>query len=464
MEYEDTNMLRTQYVDELVNQRQNMENAMLYQNAEVSSGEGFSTMVPKVEALTGSQPSLPYISFNNCTLTALPNMNFNTMDKEVLHNVFRNLTEIYTLDLRNLVLKGVKDFSYMFSTLANHRNEHLYPDRGIFYINSLFDLTDAETLEGMFSTSGRDYVLTRVYLDYPLRFICKNLKNVSKFAYRNKFTDVSARNLLKCIYGAPVEDISYLFSCLGYSSSDNDFAAIRDTLRHVYKHWDLKNLTNMDYTFSEGGYYRTLDTIIEFLRNINYSNVKSMRYMLYENTSQYQNSISKYVLDLSMHSFDSIENCYQAFSIDGFTEINLGAALNGTVQELTFMFRPYNNSKSLRTINMGLWDLSSAVAVYYMFDKQTALENLYFGLNLGKAYTKTSANYSSYSVYLKNSPLLTVESVLFMFNRIYDLNLTYNVVGGGKLYTQKIELHSDVLAKLTPEEIAIATNKGWTVV
>lgn len=47
-----------------------------------------------------------------------------------------------------------------------------------------------------------------------------------------------------------------------------------------------------------------------------------------------------------------------------------------------------------------------------------------------------------------------------MFTKLYDLNLTYDVANGGTLKTQKVDLHADVIAKLTPEQIAIATNKG----
>ena len=56
-----------------------------------------------------------------------------------------------------------------------------------------------------------------------------------------------------------------------------------------------------------------------------------------------------------------------------------------------------------------------------------------------------------------------------VINKIYDLNITYGVYdeegnpGTGTLYTQDLILGETNLAKLTPEEIAIATNKGWTV-
>lgn len=50
-----------------------------------------------------------------------------------------------------------------------------------------------------------------------------------------------------------------------------------------------------------------------------------------------------------------------------------------------------------------------------------------------------------------------------VINKLYDLNLTYDVANGGTLYTQVLSLGDTNKEKLTAEEIAIATNKGWTV-
>jgi len=59
---------------------------------------------------------------------------------------------------------------------------------------------------------------------------------------------------------------------------------------------------------------------------------------------------------------------------------------------------------------------------------------------------------------------LSHESLIdIITNGLYDLNLTYDVANGGKLYTQQLILGSTNMAKLTAEEIAIATNKGWSV-
>ena len=50
-----------------------------------------------------------------------------------------------------------------------------------------------------------------------------------------------------------------------------------------------------------------------------------------------------------------------------------------------------------------------------------------------------------------------------IINGLYDLNITYNVAGGGTLYTQTLQLGTHNSNKLTAEEKAIATAKGWTL-
>lgn len=91
------------------------------------------------------------------------------------------------------------------------------------------------------------------------------------------------------------------------------------------------------------------------------------------------------------------------------------------------------------------------------------MTNLKSFKNLGKAYTSKTQNYSNYKLDLSKSTKLTHESLIDVINNLYDLNLTYNVANGGTLYRQSLVLGSTNLAKLTEDEIAIATNKGWNV-
>lgn len=98
-----------------------------------------------------------------------------------------------------------------------------------------------------------------------------------------------------------------------------------------------------------------------------------------------------------------------------------------------------------------------------MLTNCTSLTELGGFIDLGKAFTATTTNYQSYRLDLSTCTLLTHDSLMNVINNLYDLNLSYNVASGKTLYTQALILGSTNLAKLTEEEIAIATNKGWVV-
>lgn len=78
-------------------------------------------------------------------------------------------------------------------------------------------------------------------------------------------------------------------------------------------------------------------------------------------------------------------------------------------------------------------------------------------LNLGEAYnTRQPANISSYKLTFDDSPELTHDSLMNVINNLYDIKTK-------GCNPQGLVLGSTNLAKLTSEEIAIATNKGWNV-
>ena len=110
-----------------------------------------------------------------------------------------------------------------------------------------------------------------------------------------------------------------------------------------------------------------------------------------------------------------------------------------------------------------LLDASKVTSIGYVFYNCSNLNSVGGFKNLGKAYTKTITNYSYYTIDLSYCNLLTHDSLMNVINNLYDLNLTYNVAGGGTLYGQTLNLGTTNKNKLTSEEIAIATNKGWNV-
>lgn len=87
----------------------------------------------------------------------------------------------------------------------------------------------------------------------------------------------------------------------------------------------------------------------------------------------------------------------------------------------------------------------------------TNLKNFNGLINVGKGYlTSQSANYSPYTFWLGESSLLTYDSLISIINNLYD-------IASKGCNTQKLAIGETNIAKLTAEEIAIATNKGWTV-
>ena len=77
--------------------------------------------------------------------------------------------------------------------------------------------------------------------------------------------------------------------------------------------------------------------------------------------------------------------------------------------------------------------------------------------NLGQGYsTTTTENSSDTTLKLRYSTKLTHESLMNVINNLYDIKTK-----GVK--PQQLVLGTTNLAKLTSEEIAIATEKGWNV-
>lgn len=77
--------------------------------------------------------------------------------------------------------------------------------------------------------------------------------------------------------------------------------------------------------------------------------------------------------------------------------------------------------------------------------------------DLGKAYPSTAGTHHfNYTLNLKNLRHLTIESIINVFNELYDLT-SINV------NRQYVYLNDIYEGQLTDEQIAIATNKGWDI-
>ena len=117
--------------------------------------------------------------------------------------------------------------------------------------------------------------------------------------------------------------------------------------------------------------------------------------------------------------------------------------------KVTNMWQMFMNCENLEAIKV-VFDCSKVNNVYQMFYGCTKLYNVYGFMNLGQSEEFYDAGFIS------DCNSLSKYSVRNIFNNLYDrASAGYSVV--------TIYLHPDVYAKLTDDDIAIATNKGWGV-
>lgn len=107
--------------------------------------------------------------------------------------------------------------------------------------------------------------------------------------------------------------------------------------------------------------------------------------------------------------------------------------------------------------SIGEMDGSSALEIRNMFDSCSKLVNFGGFKNLGMNYSTTaSANNSAYTLTLSSCSNLTHDSLMNIINGLYD-------IASKGCNVQKLVLGTTNLAKLSDEEKAIATNKGWAL-
>ena len=178
---------------------------------------------------------------------------------------------------------------------------------------------------------------------------------------------------------------------------------------------DTSNVTNMSYMFAE---CPSLPTIPQ----LDTSNVTDMMRMFY-----YCSNLTE------LPDF----NCVKVTSFGGTSSNSW-----------------LNNCTKLQ--KLGVVDCDSVTNIGYFFGNGSRTYLTEFGgcRNLGKVSSVSNTNGSYFMNY---APNLTYESVMNVINGLYD-----RATAGLSVLTLK--LHANHLAMLSADDIAIATNKGWTIV
>ena len=200
--------------------------------------------------------------------------------------------------------------------------------------------------------------------------------------------------------------------------------------------WDVSSVTNMSDMFNLCSRLTNID-----VSTWDVSNVTDMSKM-FNKCSALTN------IDVSTWDVSSVTNMNSMFyCCSGLTNINLST---WDVSSVTSMFYMFSSCPYLASINLSTWDVSSVTNMNSMFLYCTSLTNLQLN-DLGHNQSCTSLDLSTCSA-------LTKDSILFLFNNAFDRA----TAGYTKAFT--ITLNATTKALLTEDEIAIATNKGFTVV
>ena len=217
---------------------------------------------------------------------------------------------------------------------------------------------------------------------------------------------------------------------------------------------DVSKLNTSQVDSMYGTFYNCKKLTKLDVSNFDTSKVTSMEQMFRE---------CEKVTSLDVSNFDTrnvTSVAYMFYYCKALTELDLS---NFDTSKVTSMQHMFSQCRNLTELDLSNFDTSKVTSIQYMFYNCDNLKNLKSFKNLGKGYIRTTTNYSNYTLDLWISPLTHESLVDIITNGLYDLNLTYDVANGGTLYTQTLNLGSNNLQKISAQEIAIATAKGWNV-
>lgn len=245
---------------------------------------------------------------------------------------------------------------------------------------------------------------------------------------------------------------------------------------------NTSNVTNMDNTFANCSSLKTIPALdtsnvtnmsgmfsqcssLEIIPMLNTSNVTAM-FALFSGCSSLEtipmlNTSNVVTMSSMFHSCSSLKTVpmLDVSNVTVMSEMFTNCSLLETVPMLSTgkvdnMYGMFKGCSSLKTVPM--LDVSELTNPLQMFDGCSSLVTLGGLKNLGMGYD-TSWRANHVTLNLSDSPSLTHDSLMNVINNLYDIK-------SKGVKTQTLQLGDTNKAKLTAEEIAIATNKGWNVI
>ena len=212
-------------------------------------------------------------------------------------------------------------------------------------------------------------------------------------------------------------------------------------------------LTNANAMFQGMSYLETLD-----LNGLDTSQVTNMSNMF---------SQSNYLKDIKLSSFDTSIVTDMSLMFNGCLYLKSLDLTNFNTSKVTNMFGMFANCSILKSLDLTNFNTSKVTNIALMFYGCNMLSDLYLNFDMPQLSNNTDGpfgrcdsltnvvgkfdNYSN-NLWFTDSPLTAQSAMVF--------------INGLATVTEKrtLALSRTTYDSLTPEQIAIATSKGWTVI
>jgi surface protein len=203
--------------------------------------------------------------------------------------------------------------------------------------------------------------------------------------------------------------------------------------------WDVSSVTSMNSMFRWCSQLQTLD-----VSNWDVSGVTDMSNLFYDTQLQ--------TLDVSSWDVSSVTTMQNAFRGIGIQTLDVSSWDVSSVTSMNSMFRWCSQ---LQTLDVSNWDVSGVTDMFNMFSECSQLQTLIGNSTIEDVIANNISALNGLKVALSLIyTILNRASLRALINGLADLT--------GQT-AQTLTLGAKLIAKLTEEDIAIATNKNWTI-